>query len=59
MAKRKTGGFRFNAKKVGLTYSCPVEASENPVPDATSLRDTLFDKVGFSKYVVAQEDQRA
>lgn len=59
MPKRKTNGFRFNAKKVGLTYSCPVNAPENPVPDATSLRDTLISKVGFSKYVVAQEDHES
>ena len=55
MPKRKSDGFRFHAKKVGLTYSCPVDKEDNPIPDNTTLRDFLTDKVGHAKYIVAQE----
>jgi hypothetical protein len=59
MPKRKTDGFRFNAKKVGLTFSCPVSLPENPIPSAVALRDALLSKVGFAKYIVAQEDHES
>lgn len=45
--------FRFHAKKVGLTYSCPTAAQDNPIPGMTELRDSL--NLGPSKYVIAEE----
>ena len=55
MSKRKKAGFRFNAKKVGLTYSCPVDKDDNPVPDVSTLRDELLLRVGMAKYIVSEE----
>lgn len=52
---RDKAAFRFHAKKVGLTYSCPTDVEDNPIPDAASLRDFLAAKFGPSKYVVAEE----
>lgn len=45
--------FRFHAKKVGLTYSCPTDATDNPIPGMTELRDAM--ELGPSKYVIAEE----
>jgi len=53
--KRNACDFRFNAKKVGLTYSCPVNVEENPIPSSAALRDFLVDKFGQAKYIVALE----
>lgn len=45
--------FRFAAKKVGLTYSCPTNVEDNPIKGMTELRDAL--DLGPSKYVIAEE----
>lgn len=33
--------FRFNANKIGLTYSCPVAADDNPITDKGQILDVL------------------
>jgi len=53
--KKLTDGFRFNAKKVGLTYSAPVEKADNPIPGTAKLQEFLEEKIGFGKYIVAEE----
>lgn len=46
--------FRFHAKKVGLTYSCPVNKDDNPIPGMTELRDAM--DLGPCKYIIAEEE---
>lgn len=47
--------FRFHAKKVGLTYSCPVNAADNPIPDNDALKEHLENLVGIGRYIIAEE----
>lgn len=47
--------FRFHAKKFGLTYSCPIDAEDNPVPSSEKLLEFLESKVGAGKYIIAEE----
>ena len=50
------GKFRINRAKVGLTYSCPVTAEENPILGMKELKDFLFEIGGtMEKYIVAEE----
>lgn len=49
--------FRFNAKQVGLTYSCPVGATENPIPSKELLLEELK-KVSsheIEQYIISKE----
>lgn len=50
-----SGNFRFHAKKVGLTYSCPKDADDNPIPSNKELLEFLEAKLGLGKYIVAEE----
>lgn len=47
--------FRLNAKKVGLTYSCPSNVTDNPIVGSAELRDFIALKFGPSKYIVSEE----
>ena len=47
--------FRFHAKKVGLTYSCPVDLDDSPIPGNAELLAALEAAGGAGKYIVAQE----
>lgn len=63
------GTFRVNRKKVGLTYSCPTDADENPIADASvtdlksrgmmgceKIKKFLTDKdVGMFQYIITWE----
>lgn len=53
--KRKPDGFRINAKKVGLTYSCPVAWADNPIPNCQAIADELLAKFGPAKYIIGEE----
>ena len=55
MPKRKSEGFRFNAKKVGLTYSAPVDQDDNPITSCQELCDFIYGIFGASKYIVSEE----
>jgi len=48
-------GFRVNRAKFGLTYSCPVTASVNPITSAVDLLKFLTDKFGTSDYIIGTE----
>lgn len=47
--------FRFNARKIGLTYSCPVNRPENPIESSLSLLDFLEKLGGHCQYIIAKE----
>jgi len=51
----KTKKFRINRKKVGLTYSCPTDAEENPIESKEALLDFLEKQGGHCQYVVSKE----
>lgn len=53
-AQRKPA-FRFNAHKVGLTYSAPRELPENPIADASRLVAVLTERHGPCIYTVGTE----
>lgn len=47
--------FRINRKKVGLTYSCPINADENPIESNEKLLEFLEDTNGHCQYIVSTE----
>ncbi len=47
--------FRIHRKKIGLTYSCPKDAKENPIESKESLLDFLEKTNGHCQYIVAKE----
>lgn len=47
--------FRINRKNVGLTYSCPTNAEENPICSRERIRDVLVDKYGQALWTVSVE----
>lgn len=47
--------FRFSAKKIGLTYSCPQNAADNPIETSEELRDFLLSIFISGKYIVSRE----
>jgi len=56
MPRRARGAFRFNAKAVGLTYSCPTSMSDNPIDSCEDLKGLLAATAGFmDKYVISEE----
>lgn len=46
--------FRLNRKKVGFTWSCPVDSDENPISDISDISDR-FDTFGRAKWLIATE----
>lgn len=56
MPRRARGAFRFNAKAVGLTYSCPTNANDNPIDSCEELKGLIAAAAGFiDKYVISEE----
>jgi hypothetical protein len=55
-AKSKDKKFRINRKKVGLTWSCPVDAETNPIESKDEVIELLASKGTLKKYTVAAED---
>ena len=56
MPRRSGAAFRFNAKAVGLTYSCPTSMTNNPINDCEELKELLAGTAGFmDKYVISEE----
>jgi len=51
----QAAAFRKHAHKVGLTYSCPVSAEDNPIPNNQALLDELEKLMGPGRYIVATE----
>lgn len=47
--------FRLNRKKVGLTYSCPVDKEDNPIESKAELIEFLSRHGSMKKYSVSQE----
>lgn len=47
--------FRINRKKIGLTYSCPKNAPDNPIESKEELLEFLELKAGRCQYIVAKE----
>ena len=47
--------FRVQRKKLGLTYSCPTDADDNPIPDKESLLEFLETLGEIDEYIVAEE----
>ena len=55
MPRTAPSGFRVQRTKFGLTYSCPVNATENPIDSREELLAFLVDKFGTGEYVIATE----
>lgn len=53
--KQASEKFRFCARKVGLTYSCPQDAEENPIKSNEELLEFLEQLGGHCQYIVARE----
>lgn len=53
----ETGNFRINRKKVGLTYSCPVDCDDNPITTHQEIIDFLKTK-GACKFLVSKEQHQ-
>lgn len=53
--KDRKGTFRFAAKSAGLTYSCPVNAPENPIGSAERIVDVLTERHGPNIHTVGTE----
>lgn len=49
--------FRVNRKKFGLTWSCPVDMDENPIPNTQVICDFLEEK-GRCDYLISVEDHK-
>lgn len=47
--------WRFNACKVGLTYSCPTDAEDNPISDVDYIISAMEIKFGPGQYIVCKE----
>jgi len=54
-AAARAPGFRVDRKKFGFTWSCPVEAEENPISSCEAILAHLTDKFGTSEYLIAEE----
>lgn len=54
-AQQAKTGFRFAAKKVGLTYSCPVNAPENPISGAERIVEVLTERHGPNVHTIGTE----
>ena len=58
--KKSEGGFRFCAKKVGLTYSAPVDKDQNPL-DVVWFEGKFVDRLrdlhgeNLNEYIIGQE----
>jgi len=52
---KRAAAFRFHAHKVGLTYSCPVNAPDNPIVSATRIVEFMTDKFGPNVHTVGTE----
>ena len=52
------GNFRVNRKAFGLTYSCPVNASDNPIQTHDELRN-LLDEKGANQYIIGKENHQS
>jgi len=50
--------FRVNRKKFGLTYSCPVDADDNPIESKEALLSFL-ERFGPLQYIVAVEPHKS
>eukprot|EP00966_Prymnesium_polylepis_P319572 7376019-Prymnesium_polylepis.4 len=53
-----THGFRVNRKAFGLTYSCPVDAPDNPIQTHDELR-SLLDEKGVNQYIIGKENHKS
>jgi len=49
------GGFRFCSKTLGLTYSCPVDADDNPIQTHEEIIDMLNTLGKLDEYIVGKE----
>lgn len=50
--------FRINRKKVGLTYSCPVNLEENPIGSKLDLLTFLKTFGDIDKYLICSEEHK-
>lgn len=50
-----TTAFRFNAKKIGLTYSCPVNDDNNPIETHEAIIEHLLSFGIDCEYLVSKE----
>lgn len=48
-------GFRLQRHKVGLTYSCPVDAEQNPISSREQIRDVLVERYGQAIWTISVE----
>lgn len=55
VAKDGEKQFRFNAKKLGLTYSCPENREDNPIPSCEYIRDAIVDTYGHALWTICEE----
>lgn len=60
---KKAKKFRFQAKAIGLTYSCPTDAESNPIDaiwNAKSFLDVIREAWGLvEKYIICREDHES
>lgn len=52
---RLPGAFRLQRKAVALTWSCPVDKEDNPIPNVEFIRDELLLRYGPADYCIAEE----
>ena len=52
--KSKNFSFRVNRKAFGLTYSCPVDADDNPIQEHEEILELLNEK-GPNQYIIGKE----
>lgn len=55
MPRRTPPGFSVDRKKFGLTYSCPVNADNNPIESREELLELLVTKFGECDYIICTE----
>lgn len=47
--------FRLDRKKIGLTYSCPTDAENNPITSVEELKIQLESHGTLEKYIISEE----
>ena len=47
--------FRIQRRQTGMTWRCPTNAEENPIPSKEDIKDCLTDKFGPATWTVCEE----
>lgn len=52
------GKFRINRAKVGCTWSCPIDSSENPINTCEAILEHVIARYGECEYTIGMEAHR-